>query len=396
MRASFGLVLLLFAVGPSYGSAELSVQLELEYRNFFEQDLDPDKFDSSYSGSLQPELEGSFNEGNTYYEFVPFVRWDSEDEQRDHGDIRELNLVHVSGNWETLLGISKVFWGVAESVHLVDIVNQTDYLEGFDGEDKLGQPMVRLSRAFDQTTLDMFVLPGFREREFLSQNNPLSLPFPVSDDPIYESADGDDHVDYAVRFSGYKDIVDYGFSWFSGTSRDPDLVPGEAGVPVPFYPQINQLGLDLQVTSDAWLWKLEAIHRMFRSSNTISGDDYSAVVGGLEYTFFGMADGLYDLGLLLEYHNDSRGQPTRVQFQNDLFLATRFGFTDAESSEVLAGMFLDLDDQSQAFRVEANRRVFGDARVYVEAQVFSNMDPDNVGYHLRNSDFVRFSLELYF
>ena len=135
---------------------------------------------------------------------------------------------------------------------------------------------------------------------------------------------------------------------------------------------------------------------MFRSSNTISGDDYSAVVGGLEYTFFGMADGLYDLGLLLEYHNDSRGQPTRVQFQNDLFLATRFGFTDAESSEILAGMFLDLDDQSQAFRVEANRRVFGDARVYVEAQVFSNMDPDNVGYHLRNSDFVRFSLELYF
>ena len=123
---------------------------------------------------------------------------------------------------------------------------------------------------------------------------------------------------------------------------------------------------------------------------------FAAAVGGFEYTIFGLADGLYDLGLLLEYHNDSRGRPTRVQFQNDLFLATRFGFTDTESSEILAGMFLDLDDQSQAFRVEANRRVLGDARVYVEAQVFSNMDPDNVGYHLRNSDFVRLSLELYF
>ena len=60
------------------------------------------------------------------------------------------------------------------------------------------------------------------------------------------------------------------------------------------------------------------------------------------------------------------------------------------------GMFIDLDDQSQAFRVEANRRMFGDARMYVEAQVFSNMDPENVGYHLRNSDFLRLSLELYF
>ena len=77
MKRLLGLVALLLAAGPGFGSGELSVQLELEIRSFYEQDLDPEKFDSSYSGSLQPELEGSFNEGNTYYEFVPFVRWDS-------------------------------------------------------------------------------------------------------------------------------------------------------------------------------------------------------------------------------------------------------------------------------------------------------------------------------
>ena len=56
MKRALGLVLLLLAVKPGYGSGELSVQLELEYRTFYEQDLDPEKFDSSYSGSLQPEL----------------------------------------------------------------------------------------------------------------------------------------------------------------------------------------------------------------------------------------------------------------------------------------------------------------------------------------------------
>ena len=99
---------LLSGASQVYGAPDASLQLELEYRGFYELDPGAAKFDSSYSGSIQPELEGSFNDGNTYYEFIPFARWDSEDSARDHGDIRELNLVHVAGSWETLFGISKV------------------------------------------------------------------------------------------------------------------------------------------------------------------------------------------------------------------------------------------------------------------------------------------------
>ena len=67
---------------------------------------------------------------------------------------------------ELLVGINKVFWGVTESVHLVDIVNQTDLVEDLDQEDKLGQPMVNLALQHDWGLLNIYLLPYFRERTF--------------------------------------------------------------------------------------------------------------------------------------------------------------------------------------------------------------------------------------
>ena len=269
-----------------------------------------------------------------------------------------------------------MFWGVTESGHLVDIINQTDQREGFDGEDKLGQPMIRLSRILGQDTLDLFLLSGFRERKFLPASSPLALPFPISNNnAVYGASNGRQHLDIAVRFSGYRNAIDYGISWFSGTSRDPDFISEATGVYLQRYPLIDQLGLDLQVTLESWLWKLEAIHRTFDSES--STDTYTAAITGAEYSLFGLANGLFDLGLLAEWHTDSRDNLATVPLQNDLFTGLRLAFNDTQSSEVLAGAFLDLDDDSTSLRVEASRRVFGDARISLEAQSFTNIDSKN-------------------
>ena len=396
--ASSAVAFMLLLGAPIAHGIESSYILEVEARGYTGADSDSARFDSNFAVSIEPEFKHSFNGGDTIFTFTSFGRWDNKDQARRHTDIRELNVVHVAGNWETLAGVSKVFWGVAESSHLVDVINQTDFLEGIDGEDKLGQPMLRLSRAFDQSALTLFALPGFRERKFLSRENPLVLPFEVHNHPQYQSDDGDDHVDYALRFSGYRGIVDYGFSWFRGTSRDP--IFNCDSWRAPFYAQIDQYGLDVQTTSGAWLWKLEAIRREFRHHIDFCAQDFTAVVGGFEYSFYGMSDGLFDLGALAEYHHDSRGDRMAVAFQNDLFLGLRLGFNDAQSSEVLAGALIDLDDQTSSFRIEANRRagkfLWADARISVEAQAFSNVAADNLSFSLRDSDFVRLSLALFF
>ncbi len=390
MRRVAALVALL-ASAPAL-ALDTGLTVELEARHTIGDPDDPSKIDSDPGIGVEAEFRHRFNDGDSQFNFTPFGRWSSRDEARRHADIRELYLLHVENEWEFLAGASRVFWGKAESNHLVDIVNQTDALEGFDGEDKLGQPMLRVSRSFDSSTATLFVLPGFREREFLDQEDPLALPFPVDNDPLYESSDGNDHVDAALRFSGYRGFLDYGLSWFHGTSRDPDYVPGANGEMRPFYPLIDQFGIDLQLTMEAWLWKLETIRRTFDEEDR----DYTAAVGGFEYTIFGLADGAFDLGLLAEYNYDSRDDRGQVALQDDLFLATRFGFTDIASSELLAGVFYDLEDDSRSFRVEGNRRVFGDARLSLELQLFTNVAPGNIAYHLRDSDFIRLALEWFF
>jgi hypothetical protein len=53
--------------------------------------------------------------------------------------------LHVSfrtGNWDLLICINKVFLGVAETRHLVNIVNRLDIVGDTDEEDTFWQSMV--------------------------------------------------------------------------------------------------------------------------------------------------------------------------------------------------------------------------------------------------------------
>ncbi|MFA0280087.1 hypothetical protein AB4489_26825, partial [Vibrio sp. 10N.222.55.F8] len=101
-------------------------------------------------------------------------------------------------DYELRAGVGKVFWGVTESAHLVDVVNQTDAIESVDGESKLGQSMVHFTSIKDWGTIDAMLLPYFRERTFAGEDGRLRTPVPVSDDALYESSREEKHVDVAL------------------------------------------------------------------------------------------------------------------------------------------------------------------------------------------------------
>lgn len=381
----------------SASSGDVDRQFELSLSGQFFPNIKSSSADvrQQFLTGLEAEFTSDFDSDHLIGTLLPYGRIASSGGEMNHADIRELNLLYAADDWEAIAGISRVFWGVTESGHLVDIINQTDQLEGFDGEDKLGQPMVRASRLLDQDVLDLYVLPGFRERAFLPSDQPLALPFPIEEDKaLYGARNGQQHVDLAARFSGYRGLVDYGLAWFSGTSRDPEFIVQPDGTFRPRYPLINQWGLDVQLTLDSWLWKLEAIHRAFETEALAS--DFSASIGGAEYTIYELADSLFDLGLLAEWHFDSRDDRTTVPLQNDLFIGMRASFNDTQSSEFLAGVFSDLDDSSGSFRLEASRRVLDDARITLEAQTFLDVDSDNAISYLQDSDFITLSLRLFF
>ncbi|HEY5703037.1 MAG TPA: hypothetical protein VIV20_06155, partial [Gammaproteobacteria bacterium] len=284
--------------------------------------------------------------------------------------------------------------GVIEFQHLVDIINQTDLVENIDGEDKLGQPMLNLALINDWGTLDLFVMPWFRERSFPGTKGRLrTQPRVDTDLSRYESDAKEKHVDFAIRYSHFFGDWDIGLAHFYGTSREPRLLTtvreGEA-VLFPFYDIINQTSLDVQATKGNMLWKLEALHRSGQ------GETYNALAGGFEYTIVGLLGSVIDLGLLAEYHYDERGKEAPTIFDDDIALGTRFAFNDASSSELLAGLLIDKDNGGKFFNVEASRRIAARWFLEMEGRFLFDQDPGDPGFSLRRDDYVELLLTYYF
>ncbi len=362
---------------------------------------DQDGYSVSPSLLLQPELRQSWNDERDRLTFVPFARLDAHDDHRTHVDVRELNWFHAGGSWDLRVGIGKVFWGVAESRHLVNIINQDDRVEDIDEEDKLGQPMVNLNLSRDWGNLSVFILPGFRERTFPDREARLRGELFVDPDRAeFESAAEEWHVDYAVRWSHTFGDWDIGVAQFWGTAREPRLLvtpvaPQRPPVQTPRYDIIDQTSLDLQVTKGSWLWKLEAITRGGQ------GDRFGALVAGFEYTLYGLFETPADVGLLSEYLYDGR-DPNPVEapvtiFDNDLFLGARFTLNDTQSTELLLGATVDLDTRASVFIIEGSRRL-GDAwRVEIEGRLFAHVPRSDIGLRgLKDDGYIQLRVARFF
>ncbi|MCI5139040.1 MAG: hypothetical protein D3922_11645 [Candidatus Electrothrix sp. AR1] len=343
---------------------ELAGNIVLEGRYFTEEPKFAAQKEHNASVVIEPEFYHELNNGLSLV-LKPFVRLDSNTDQRTHWDIREANFIYQTEEWELQVGISKVFWGATEFVHLVDIINQTDSVEGFSGEEKLGQPMVHFSVPLDQGMIEAFLLPWFRERTFPGEEGRLrSEPIIDTDDPLYESAAEQSHLDFALRYSDTIGNADFGLYHFMGTSRDPDLVlGGDMRNPVlrPSYRQIGQTGLDVQVVVGDWLLKGEALYR------TGQGRDFAAVGCGFEYTFYGVYASGADLGIVGEYVFDDRADKSLTVLTHDVIGGFRLALNDAAGTEILAGLMKDVEFSTYMFSAEADRRIGEHLKLHLEA-----------------------------
>ncbi len=278
----------------------------------------------------------------------------------------------------------------------MDIINQTDLVENPDGEQKLGQPMLKLSFEKDWGVLDLYALPYFRERTFPGVDGRLRTRIPVDTDlASYESDREQRHLDFAVRWSHSIGDWDMALAHFNGTSRDPLFHPklsdrGEVVALAPHYQLIHQTSLELQATKGDWLWKLEALHR------SGLGDDYYAATGGFEYTYVGIAETAMDLGILAEYMRDERGEDTPVPFENDLFIGIRLTANDAQSTELLTGVIKALDSSALMYNLEASRRLGSSWKASAQARFWFDVPDDDPFYDLSRDDYLEISLARYF
>ncbi|WP_025666495.1 hypothetical protein [Aquimarina megaterium] len=371
---------------------DFELELEGEYRYFYDNALFEDQEDHFPSLAIQPEYKAEWNAGYESINFKGFFRLDVDDE-RTHWDIRELYYQKAKKNWEFNLGLKKVYWGVAESNHLVDIINQTDAVESFDGEEKLGQPMAQFTWITEKFgTFDFFYLPYHRKRTFSGKKGRLRFPVVIDKDDLnYESSAEEWRQDVAIRWKHYFDIFDIGISHFYGTGREPLFIFDTTGNINAFYPVIHQTGLDLQITHDAFLWKLESIYRH------ADAQDFFAMVAGLEYTFSNIDGNGLDIGVLGEYLYDERDELALNALQNDVFFGSRIAFNDTQDTSILIGGITDLESSTTIFSLEASRRFGNSWTAAIEARIFNEIDDNElILSNFREDSFFRISISKYF
>ncbi len=434
------LALVLALASGSAAALDLDLGLETELRHG--PWTDPSY--TSFSAAANVQLFHRWDRRRQRIVFEAFAREDGEDDARSHADLREFYYHHITREVELRAGFRRVFWGVTESRHLVDIVNQSDLAEDIGGEAKLGQAMINPVIVTPAGTLDLYLMPYPRARRFPGENGLPRLPFPVAaGEAIYESAKGQRRMDSAARFFTSLGGLDLGLSWFSGTAREPQLlaclrrgsgfagtengpncdplsaVPDPGPIPdqvvdllqalglaptdeaverqilaaivlVPRYELIDQFGVDAQYVIDALALKFEGTRRRQ------GGRWHTATVTGFEYTFGNLLHSGIDLGLLAEYLYDDRNSLLGSRFDNDWFAGMRLGFNDIAGTQILAGAIVEPDGGNRLIGVEASRRLGQHLRVEFEARFFSDLPDDDPIAFFADQDYLRLRLTRYF
>ena len=366
---------------------EIIGEYSFDNRYFFNSGMQGQERNHS-SFTLSPEI--FLEEENSILHFKPKLRKDNEDNERNLVDIQELYLINLLEDKEIKYGVSKEFWGVTETTHRVDIINQTDTAESFDGEDKLGQPMVKVSFEENWGLLDLYALFGFRERTYPGNDGRLRQPMVIdTDNPQYLSSAKNKRVDFAFRWSNYFDQLEIAISHFSGTSREPRFVVSNENLKeiIPLYEVIDQTGFEFQYLVGSLAIKSEIISRSGQR------DRFTAATYGFEYTQVGILSSRLDLGWIIEANHDDRlpGSPAVI--------GSRLTFNDTSDTQILMGIIYDERSEELGFLLEASRRLGICCSLSIEGFYFDDTNEDNEEFKLfqsyKEDDFLRFEFIYY-
>ena len=364
-------------------------------------------------------------------------------------DVQKAYIVAGTDRVTVLLGSDVVFWGTAESFNPTNILNQDDLVANPEDTRKLGQPMLNVSfEAGALGTMDFYGLFGFREPDLGSLSTRPRRPFvPDVTHAIFERPS--DSVDFAFRNTntiGFANgSLDYALSYFAGTDRSPVILPGCAnlvapvtpgicaainadirrsydslrpGAPgplfgqvftgatpitrafllggtsvgtLPYYRDIQQVGLELAYASGNWVLKFEGAQRF------TSNEDYFSAVAGLEYRFASAFGSDGDLTLAAEYAYDDRSvlQPVTI-FDDDLFASVRYDFNNRLTTAVTLSGLYDLGSHGTVWNLDVSSRLTDSTRLSISATHVDTSDPRDPLTLLTREDFVELKLSYFF
>ena len=310
-------------------------------------------------------------------------------------DLKEAFINTSVADLDVLVGNTTVFWGKAEAINLVDIINTKDYTRGMQSGEKQGMPMVRVMTALGPGDAEFYVLPHFVENRYADERSRHRTSLPIKENTS-EFFAGDDKNDpgYAFRYSGYAGDLDYGVSYFSGISRSPGFqVDPMTMTLVPLYHEITQTGVDVQWIYGDTSFKAEAIRRTKQLNSDNVAEDYNAGIVGVEHNYFGIWESNADLAVFTEYARDTRGERAGSGMQDDVFLGAILTMNDVDDTQLRVISSYDLDYSSKSVTAEFERRVLDNINMEASIYAPAGMDDDEQFSSFKNDTRVHLGLK---
>ena len=166
------------------------------------------------------------------------------------------------------------------------------------------------------------------------------------------------------------------------------LVPALDTTLIPYYEQIRQFGVEAQLTTEPWLYKMEAIRRSGARNLLGQEEHYSAFIFGLERAFYALLDSPADLTILGEWLYDDRGRRATSVWQDDLFVAGFLAFNDVQGTQLVVGILSDLHHESRTLNLELKRRLSDSWSMRLEAFANLHAGPQDLTYDSRRDSFL--------
>ncbi len=375
-------------------------------------------------------------------------------DDRTGNEVFDIQKAYISAGTDivsVLFGSDVVFWGTAESFNPTNIINQDDRFARVEETRKLGQPMINLNVETGALgTLSFYGLLGFREVDFGDgSTRPRFSTVPDDSRTIFQSSHRD--VDFAFRNTNTLNFangsLDYALSYFQGTSRAPVILPGCANLAapttaatcnavnadirasyegltpagtagatlpalvaaastpatqafllggssvgsVPYYQNIQQVGMEMAYAAGDWIWKFEGTRRF------TSNEDYFSGVFGFEYRFVNPMGSTGDLTISTEYTFDDRSvlQPATV-FDDDIFASVRYDFNNRLSTSVALSGLYDLDTKGKVFNFDVTSRITDSTRIGFSATHIDSNDPNDPLTALNSDDYYELKFSYFF
>lgn len=382
---------LLFAISCTGVAAQpllerVNVDIAATSRYYFESTQTPQINIDDLAYGARGEVMASQRFGVVKFDAKLFANWDSADDHRRYADIRQAKLSARWGNIRAAAGVDTFFWGVSESINLVNVINQSDIRESLDSKVKQGQTFASLSYRLDAGEIGLYFLPTFSARQF-----PLRPAYglPISDSNHYQ--DNEKNGGIAARGLFYLDDFEFAVGYFNGTRRDPLLIrQPQAAELTPFYLQTETLLFDAVYLSDSLTYKWE-----FKTGRELDSGFVASNIG-IEYPIYALEETLQELVVIAEYVFDDRGDRAESHGQNDLFLGTKFEFAE-NSGQIRLLYSYDMDNGSQYAEASCQYRLNDYLRIKAKIMgVLSATADAKRLYALKNEEFAKFSFHYAF